>query len=236
MISPFRRWYAVVPCLIALASLTLSAQAQTPDPVWTWHNDNGRTGQYLSEISLTATGSGSVSQSTFGLVGQYSVQGQVYAQPLAVGNVSVQDHTHCPSPCNLVFIATEQDMLYAFNADPLVSTAAIWSTDLAAQAAPGGTAVDCTLWQPPCAEGVIYPSMGVTGTPVIDVASHTVFVVSLVQVGGGPPNGHLYYYLHAIDITNGHGEGHPHCDQRYGHGAGSHRQVRNGGRWRAGYV
>jgi len=57
------------------------ATSQTIDPVWTWHNDNGRTGRYLSETALTPT---TVTQSNFGLRWQLPVKGQTFAQPLAV--------------------------------------------------------------------------------------------------------------------------------------------------------
>jgi len=70
---------------------------------------------------------------TFGLVQQWSVAGRVYAQPLALYNV--QGATSCPqNPCNLIFVATEQDMLYAFYATPQQpALAAVWSVNLASQ-------------------------------------------------------------------------------------------------------
>ncbi|HTO99845.1 MAG TPA: hypothetical protein VMJ64_00620, partial [Anaerolineales bacterium] len=58
----------------------LSVKSHAQD-VLTWHNDIGRTGQYLNESILTPT---TVTQNSFGLLFQYPVQGQVYAQPLAV--------------------------------------------------------------------------------------------------------------------------------------------------------
>jgi hypothetical protein len=113
MLSPLRRWYAVVSCLIALALLTPSAQAQIPDPVWTWHNDIGRTGQYLHERTLTPTSLTTCNPTPcFGLLWQYPVEGQVYAQPLAIPNLS--DVANCSGTCNVVFIATQRDKLYAF--------------------------------------------------------------------------------------------------------------------------
>ncbi|MGH9499664.1 MAG: hypothetical protein ACRD3L_11040 [Terriglobales bacterium] len=107
--------------------------------VTTWHNDICRTGWQSHESTLTAaTGqTGSVNQTSFGLLWQWSFPGGVAAQPLAVSGV----HASGCNPCDLIFIATENDMLYAYNAAS-DSTTAIWSRDLAATA--GGTAVSCT--------------------------------------------------------------------------------------------
>ena len=154
-----------VSCIFALALVaSISAAAQS---VTTWHNDNNRTGWQQNEITLTPT---SVTQSNFGLLWQYSVTGQVYDQPLAVAGIP--SSTKCPSPCNAVFIATEQDMLYAFNAN---SVSQIWSTNLATQISPAGNynAVNCANAQPPCVYGgPIYPYVGVTGTPVISTSAN----------------------------------------------------------------
>jgi hypothetical protein len=87
-----------------------------------------------------------VSQSNFGLLWQWGTAanplvGYVFAQPLAVAGVQTT-FTNC-QPCDLVLVATEQDMLYAFNATSSATTP-VWSKDLAQ--AVGGTAVDCTQY------------------------------------------------------------------------------------------
>jgi hypothetical protein len=92
------------------------ARAQSLQDVWTWHNDNFRTGWYQNENTLTPSALLHCSQSPcFGKIMQYDVQGAVYAEPLALNQVS--NMTGCSGPCNVAFIATQQDMLYAFNAD-----------------------------------------------------------------------------------------------------------------------
>ena len=175
--------------------LICSADAQS---VTTWHNDKNRTGLQSSESFLTATGANAVSQTNFGLLWQYTnssntIAGQVYAQPLAVANV--------PSLGNAVFIATEEDMLYAFDTDSLSNTA-LWTANLAA----GNSYVDCNNLQPPCgSKGVISPYIGVTGTPVISTSQNAVpnvlYAVSANQLSAYPHD--VQYYLHAIDITSG---------------------------------
>jgi hypothetical protein len=179
-------------CIFALALVaSISAAAQS---VTTWHNDNNRTGWQQNETTLTPT---SVTQSNFGLLWQWTVAGQTYAQPLAVANVS--------NLGNLVFVATEQDMLYAFNAN---SVSQVWSTNLAAQVPGTYSYVNCANLTPPCMNGSpIYPSIGVTGTPVISTAANTIanvlYVVTGVQNTSPGQQEDVRYYLHAIDITTG---------------------------------
>src|SRR5215831_10033039 len=122
------RW-SVVFCLLVVSSLKLMSHAQSPQDVWTWHNDNNRTGLQSHETMLKATGTGHVSQTNFGLLWQWQAQGWVFAQPLAIAGVQTP-YTGC-QPCDLVFIATEKDKIYAFNAAAPSPTPAVWSLDLA---------------------------------------------------------------------------------------------------------
>jgi len=167
------------------------------DPsVTTWHYDNCRTGWQQNETLLNTT---TVNQQGFGKIMQYNVQGAVYAQPLALYQVS--GSPKCPGgvnqPCNMVFVATEEDMLYAFNADYITQTpSALWSLNLAPT---GGTYLDCTVNNtPPC--GAIKPYMGVTGTPVIDTSAGILYVVSIVYF---PSSGAVQYWIHAVNYKTG---------------------------------
>jgi hypothetical protein len=127
--------------------------------------------------------------------------GNVYAQPLAVSNVNA---SNCPSPtpCDLIFVATEEDMLYAFVAGAS-SSSPVWSVNLAQIPNSQGTPVDCRNWPESCQQNnsPIYPYLGITGTPVVDPNAGILYVVTWVQLAVNPYN--VQYYLHAINITNG---------------------------------
>lgn len=131
-VFPLRRILMLMPCLLAITPLALVTHAQN---VTTWHNDNNRTGWQQTETILTPS---TVNQSSFGLLWQWGtpsvpLAGSIYAQPLAVAGVQT-NITGC-RPCDLVFVATEQNMLYAFNATSSLQSP-VWSLSL-------GTPVDC---------------------------------------------------------------------------------------------
>ena len=127
-----------------------------------------------------------------------------FAQPLAV--TIGQAVEACANPCSLIFVATEQDMLYAFKASSSSQTP-VWSRDLAQ--AVGGTAIDCNNFpdhpmckKKPNGDILVGPFVGVTGTPVIDVSgganTNTLYVAEAADVAGV-----WGYYLVAVDITSG---------------------------------
>jgi hypothetical protein len=151
--------------------------------VTTYRNDNGRTGQYPTETALNTS---NVNVSQFGKRVSYPVDGQVYAQPLYVPNLTIGGSVH-----NVAFAATENDSVYAFDADATSAGAPLWKTSLL----PGGaTAVPNGLTS--CAD--LTPIIGITSTPVIDPSTNTMYVVSYDDEGGN-----LVYRLHALDITTG---------------------------------
>jgi hypothetical protein len=176
-----------------MVSLTGSSQAQA---VTTWHNDIGRTGWQPSETVLTPA---NAIYHSFGKVFQYTVSGEVYAQPLAVPDVAVTG-CHPTFPCDVIYVATEQDKLYGFDATGS-TTSPFWSVDLAAEA--GGTYLNCNSMSPPppCSpNGMPLPEIGVTGTPVIDTTAGILYVVTFVSEPLPEPS---EYYIHAINIQTG---------------------------------
>ncbi|MDQ2902264.1 MAG: malectin [Chloroflexota bacterium] len=157
--------------------------------VTTFRNDNAHTGQYPNETTLNTS---NVNQSQFGKRVSYPVDGQVYTQPLYLPNLSIGGQVH-----NVVFAATENDSVYAFDADQTSAVAPLWKTSLLPS---GATAVPYAAVS--C--GDLIPIIGITGTPVIDPSTNTMYIVAYSQENGG-----LVYRLHALDVTTGHDKSAP---------------------------
>src|SRR5208282_2550896 len=165
------------------ATLTVNAAAPATTDVLTYHNDIGRTGQNLTETTLTTS---NVTSAKFGKLGFYTVDGLVDAQPLYASSVSVPSNgTH-----NLLIVPTEHGSVYAFDAD---SGTTIWQvTTLKA----GETASD----DRGC--GQVSPEIGVTSTPVIDRTqgpNGAIYVVAMSKDGSG----NYHQRLHALDLALG---------------------------------
>lgn len=170
-------------CLLA-ALFTAHAQVN----VTTFHNDNARDGQNLSESTLTPA---NVNAEQFGRLFVQPVDGYTYAQPLYVSNLQIAGGAH-----NVVFVATEHDSVYAFDADGNTgaNAAPLWHVSFINPAA-GITTVNS---QSDLSCSNISPEVGITGTPVIDPASNTLYVVAKTK-----ENGAFFQRLHALDITSG---------------------------------
>ena len=157
----------------------------------TYHNDNLRTGQNVNESILTTA---NVNSSTFGKLFSLPVDGPIFAQPLYMPGVTVGTQVH-----NLVFVATEHDSVYAWDADT-TSTTPVWHTSFINPAG-GVTAI-------PCAEAAgndcatITPEFGITSTPVIDSSTGTLYVVASTKEVSGSTTSYVYR-LHALSVTTG---------------------------------
>jgi len=151
--------------------------------VLTYHNDNSRTGQDLNESVLSPA---NVTQSKFGKLFSYPLDGQVFAQPLYVYKVPIDGQNH-----NVIYVATEHDTVYAFDADNKASSA-LWSVSFL-NSAEGVTPIPSSDLDSP-----INPEIGVTSTPVIDGNSGTLYVLAATK-----ENGNYVHRLHALDITSG---------------------------------
>lgn len=169
----------IQPGIAALeARLLLSAD------VLTFHNDNTRAGLNSSETVLTLA---DVNPTTFGKVGFDAVDGQVYAQPLYQAGVTVPGQgIH-----NLLYVATEHDSVYAFDAD---SGALLWQ---ASMLGPGEVPSD-TRGTP----DTISVENGISATPVIDPATGTIYIQAMSKLVAGGQTTYIQR-LHALDITTG---------------------------------
>ncbi len=152
---------------------------------YTYHNDNLRTGQNLSETVLTLS---NVNQTQFGKLYSYALDGIAFASPLYVAGVSIPGQgTH-----NVVYVATENDSIYAFDADGLSSNP-LWHVSFLKSGVtivPCGDTGEC---------GDIPTQIGITSTPVIDQTSGTMYVVAATKEGIST----WVQRLHALDITTG---------------------------------
>jgi chitodextrinase len=159
--------------------------------VFTHHNDPQRTGQNLKEYALSPS---TLSSSTFGVLFSCSVNengtvpGYVYAQPLYVASLTMADG----KKHNVVFVATESDFVYAFDADASPCQQLWKSTMLLA----GETTVpDADTGE----TGDLVPEIGVTSTPVIDPSTNTLYVCAKSK----DSSGNYHHRLHSLSLITG---------------------------------
>jgi hypothetical protein len=186
--------------LVGLAGVgTVAGQTS----VLTQHNDNARTGLVPNETLLTPT---TLTTNYFGKLFSQPVDGPIYAQPLYLPGVIIPGKgTH-----NVVFVATQHDSVYAFDANhnnTPVNNAPLWHVSFINPAA--GITVPSTL------DAVDFPyqdcgtfvgEIGIVGTPVIDPAAGTLFIVARTKEPLPPPNNFTYVQvqrLHALDVAAG---------------------------------
>jgi hypothetical protein len=186
--------------LIALFALTVMAgyalppsqqeKPATPPAITTYQNGNSRLGQNLQESILTPT---NINSTSFGMLFNWPTDGNIYAQPLYVPNVTIDGSVH-----NVVYIVTEADGIYAFDADSqTLNSHPLWYTSLV-----NGTTVTpipCLAHKAAC---TIYPLLGITGTPVINLATNTMYFIARTAEGSST-NPNYVARIHALDITTG---------------------------------
>ena len=167
------------------ASLKLSVNAAVPGgsvDVTTYHDDVGRTGLNPNETTLTLA---NVNSSSFGLIHIFTADGVVDAEPLLLSNLTVGGQQQ-----NVLFVVTENDSVYAFNAD---TGAQLWKTSVLESGEQPSGDHGC---------GQISPQIGITSTPVIDRSdgpNGAIFVVGMSLDSSGK----YHQRLHALDITTG---------------------------------
>jgi hypothetical protein len=178
---------------LALIFLSTFSFAQSVN-VLTRHNNNQHTTQNLQETILTTT---NVNSGSFGKLFSYPVDGQIYAEPLYVqGLTMATGGVH-----NVVFVATEYDSVYAFDADSAaLNPNPLWHVNfLNPSGSPSVTPVPCSFGSGICQ---LFPIVGITGTPVINLATNTLYVIVRTQETTGSTVNWVIR-LHALNITNG---------------------------------
>lgn len=168
--------------------------------VVTYHNDAARTGQNLEETVLTRA---NVNVNTFGKVFSVTLDGDVYAQPLVKENVNITVGPHA-GVRNVVFMATQHGSLYAIDGSARSSTGqgvVLWKRNLLDTGLPGATSVGPVLRED-VGSGSAYPETSITGTPVINEATNTLYVLTKSRE---VVNGELHFVhrIHSINISNG---------------------------------
>jgi hypothetical protein len=189
--------------LPALFLIGWTATAQIS--VLTQHYDIGRTGANMSETTLTP---GNVNTGEFGKLFSHPVDGYVYAQPLYVPGVVMGSRTpQANTKHNVVFIATENDSVYAFDADsnaPVANAVPLWQITLLDAAHGALPQARAMLASDIRNETDIVPKIGITSTPVIDPATGTIYVVGK-SAEPDPVTKKLLFIqrLHALSIADG---------------------------------
>ena len=161
------------PSVSANAAVTVVNLAQAA--VLTYHNDDARDGAYMQEVTLTPA---NVNSTKFGKLFSYSVDGQIYAQPLYLPQIGIAGGTH-----DVVYVETQNNSVYAFDATG-VQTTPFWQVNLGAPV----TKNDYSG---------VSPVVGILSTPVIDATTNTMYVFSESSGGDGP------FHLHALDVATG---------------------------------
>jgi hypothetical protein len=150
--------------------------------MFTYHGDKFRSGVNLQEFALT---SATVKSSSFGKLFSRSVDGQIYAQPLYVANLTIAGTKH-----NVVYVATQHSSVYAFDADGK-TTSPFWKRSFINPS--GGIN---PISKP--ANGLISPEISISSTPVIDSSTSTLYVAVSTN-----ENGSIVHRLHALSLTSG---------------------------------
>jgi archaellum component FlaG (FlaF/FlaG flagellin family) len=161
--------------------------------VLTYHNDLARTGANLNETILTPS---NVNATDFGKQFSYAVDGQVYASPLYKTSVVIAGQ----GTFNVVYVATEHDSVYAFDADSNTSGPSgdglLWKDSFL------GTGITPFSTSDAYGCGQISPEIGITATPVIDPDTGTLYVVAQTKEVVGTTTTY-HQKLHALDLATG---------------------------------
>jgi len=170
---------SIMPALLSFLVVVSAAQAGN---VPTQKLDGSRSGATLNETVLTLA---NVNSNTFGKVFERPVTGDMYPQPLIVENLTIAGGTH-----NVVFLATADNNVYAYDATVATNTSAFWAVNLGAPCPAADVQCCCTD---------ISLNVGIIGTPVIDTVSKTLFLVTKNKNADAT----YHQWVHALDLATG---------------------------------
>src|SRR5438552_4252581 len=170
------------PATLCICFSLLAASNVSAINILTSKYDNGRSGLNLSETTLTLQ---NVNSNSFGKLFERTASGDMYPQPLIVDGLTIGGGTH-----NVVFVATADNNAYAYDADDATRTSPYWSVNL-------GTAVPATDVECCCTD--VAATVGVMGTPAIDSASKTMYLIAKNKNADGT----YHQWLHALDLITG---------------------------------
>jgi hypothetical protein len=174
-----QRFVAAAVIILPLIVLLLLPSRGAAVNVLTQHNNNFRTGANLNEYVLTTS---NVNTGQFGKLFTRAVDGAIYAQPLYIHSLIISNITR-----NVIYVCTEHNSVYCFDADNPTASNALWQVNL-------GPSVSSSILNCPD----LQPEVGITGTPVIDPVSGTLYVEAKTLESS------IYIHrLHALDLISG---------------------------------
>ncbi len=164
--------------MFAAVFVTASAQVN----VLTGNYGNDRANANLQETKLNPQ---NVVPGSFGKIGTFPVDGQVYAQPLYVSGLDIPRR----GVRNVLLVFTQHNSVYAYDADRLQQPLLLWRVNL-------GPSVPTSLYGDDYTD--IESEVGILSTGTIDLERGVVFVVSATLFDGAPA-----FQLHALDLATG---------------------------------
>jgi hypothetical protein len=176
----------LLSCMLLVATLIVPA-AWAQVNVLTQHNNNSRTGANLNETVLNTS---NVRPGQFGKLFSRSVDGQIYSQPLYVSNLAMAG----AGIHNAVFVTTQHNSVYAFDADDPDQSAPLWKVNLG----PSVVMPNNEFGNRYGPYHDLFPELGIASTPAIDLKTNTLYVVAFTKELG------VYHQrLHALDLGSG---------------------------------
>jgi hypothetical protein len=178
----------LLACIPVGTNTKITPTTLTSGGWYTRHYDSQRSGVNPNETQLTPS---TVGYGTFGRLYSYATDGYTYAQPLYASGLTIGKNG------NVLFVATSNDTVYAFDAD---TNTTLWQKSFL------NTASNVTYISQADTVGhcpATGPKIGITGTPVIDPTTNTLYVVAATKQITPSGVSTFAQTLHALDLTTG---------------------------------